>query len=465
MKTIKLILSSLIIALLFASCNNAEPVLPTEDWDSPVQSIGAGNRVIYEMNVRNFSKEGTLAAAMTQIDRLYTLGVDIIWLMPIHPIGVEGRSGSMGSPYSVKDYMSVNPDYGTLEDFKNFVSAAHSKGIKVWMDWVPNHTAKDHPWVTEHPEYYAGARPYSPAGWPDVYQLDMRKEATHTAMIECMQYWVEECDIDGFRFDYASSDMISTSFWASARAAIDPIKRIEWMAEADFNSYDPDAPKYEETRQYFDFDYAWRFNSQLDAFVQTKNVDDLRKDCEELFNDARYKESLAKMVYVTNHDLNADDGTEFDRFSHYLYNITALTFTIYDMPLLYNGQEVGDDQRMNLVDKQTITWGNTDDKIELLIKKLCRLKRTTPALTTGAQRGSLYLMPTEDQDKLFSFKRSNGASEVIVIMNFSGKSVESQFAGIVPTGVYRDYLDGGDVTFTDNPTFTIPAYSCKIYRK
>ncbi len=465
MKTIKIIISSLILALLFASCKKSEPVKPTEDWNSPVESIGVGNRVIYEMNVRNFSKEGTLAAAQTQIDRLHTLGVDIIWLMPVHPIGVVGRSGSMGSPYAVKDYMSVNPDYGTLADFKSFISAAHAKGIKVWMDWVPNHTAKDHPWVSEHPEYYAGAAPYSPSGWPDVYQLDMRKPATHAAMIECMKFWVEQCDIDGFRFDYASSDMISTSFWAAAHEAIDPIKKLEWMAEADFNSYDPNAPKYEETRKYFDFDYAWRFNSQMEAFVTSKDIADLRKACEELFNDARYKEGLAKMVYVTNHDLNADDGTEFDRFSRYLYNLTALTFTLYDMPLIYNAQEVGDDQRMNLTERQTITWGNTTPSIEDLIKKLCRLKRTTPALTTGAQRGTLYLMPTEDQDNIFSFKRSNGSSEVIVILNFSGKSVDSQFAGNVPVGVYRDYLDGGDVTFEQNPTFTVPAYSCKIYRK
>lgn len=465
MKTIKIIISSLIIALLFASCKKNEPVGPTEDWDTPVQSIGTGNRVIYEMNVRNFTKEGNLVAAQAQIDRLYTLGVDIIWVMPIHPIGVVDRSGTLGSPYAVKDYMSVNPDYGTLDDFKNFVAAAHVKGIKVWMDWVPNHTAKDHPWVTEHPEYYAGANPYSPAGWPDVYQLDMRKEATHEAMIECMTYWVQACDIDGFRFDYASSAMISDSFWESARAAIDPIKKLEWMAEADFNSYDPDAPKYEETRKYFDFDYAWRFNSQLDEFVTSKDVTDLRKACEELFNDARYNTGLAKMVYVTNHDLNADDGTEFDRFSRYLFNITALTFTLYDMPLIYNAQEVGDDQRMSLTEKQTITWGNTTESIESLIKKLCRLKRTTPALTSGAQRGSLYLMPTEDQENIFSFKRSVGASEVIVIMNFSDKSVESQFAGNVPTGVFRDYLDGGDVTFEQNPTFTVPAFRCKIYRK
>lgn len=465
MKTIKIILSSLIIALLFASCKNDEPVRPTEDWDTPVQSIGTGNRVIYEMNIRNFSKDGNIAGAIAQLDRLYKLGVDILWVMPIHPIGVLDRSGSMGSPYSVKDYMSVNPDYGTLEDFKRLVVEAHSRGIKVWMDWVPNHTAKDHPWVTEHPEYYAGAKPYSPAGWPDVYQLDMKKEATHTAMIECIKFWVEQCDIDGIRFDYASSSMISDSFWESARAALDPIKKLEWLAEADFNSYDADAAKYSKTKDYFDFDYAWRFNSNLDAFSQTKNVGELRKYCEELFDDPRYKENLAKMVYVTNHDLNADDGTEFDRFANFLYNITALTFTISDMPLIYNGQEVGDNQRMNLTEKQTITWGNTDDRIEDLIKKLCRLKRTTPALTTGAQRGVLYLMPTEDQDELMAFKRSNGASEVIVILNFSNKSVESQFAGYVPTGVYRDYLEGGDVTFEQDPSFKVPAFGCKIYRK
>ncbi|MCQ2351634.1 MAG: alpha-amylase family glycosyl hydrolase [Paludibacteraceae bacterium] len=464
MKATKILLSVIALAMLMASCGKNNPVKPTENWDTPVSSIGVNNRVIYEVNVRNFSKEGNFAGVTAQLDRLYKLGVDIIWLMPIHPIGIEGHNGSIGSPYAVRNYMEVNSDYGTIDDFKNLVSAAHSKGMKVWMDWVPNHTAMDHPWVKDHPEYYAGSKPYHPTisgvTWADVYQLDMKKEATYKAMTECMKYWVGECDIDGFRFDYASSNMIANDFWVYAKAELSKIKSgLEWLAEADCSVDN------ESLLANFDFDYAWGFNDKITAFAASPVITDLQASCQELFNNKRYTGGKAKMVYVTNHDLNADSGTEFTRFGRHLANMTVLSFTIYDMPLIYNGQEIGDDQHMNLFDKQTIWWGNTNDGIQTLIKKLCRLKRTTKALASGAERGSLYIMPTEDIENLFSYKRTNGESEVVVVMNFSGKSVTSQFAGSVPQGKFRDYLDGGDVEFSSDPTFTVPAYGCKIFRK
>lgn len=466
MKATKILFTVMVFALLMTSCKSNEPSKPTEDWDTPVASIGKNNRVIYEINVRNFSKEGNFAGVTEQIDRLYRLGVDIIWLMPIHPVGIEGHNGSMGSPYAVRDYMAVNPDYGTIDDFKNLINAAHAKGIKVWMDWVPNHTAMDHVWLKEHYTYYAqkAGKPYNPViggvTWADVYQLNMKNEEVHNAMIDCMKFWVSECGIDGFRFDYASSDMISNDFWVSAKTALTAVKAdLEWMAEADCSTDN------EKLLANFDFDYAWGFNDKITAFAASPAVTDLQAACQDLFNNKRYADGKAKMVYVTNHDLNADSGTEFTRFGRHLANMTVLSFTIYDMPLIYNGQEVGDDQHMNLFDKQTINWGNTDDKIQTLVKKLCRLKRTTKALASGSERGSLYIMPTENTTDLFSYKRSNGDSEVVVIMNFAGHSVTSQFAGVVPEGVFRDYLDGGDVSFADDPTFTIPAYGCKIYRK
>lgn len=466
MKLKRLFFIAIAASLLLASCQKSEPQKPTEDWDTPVASIGKNNRVIYEVNVRNFSKAGNFDGVRNDIDRLYKLGVDILWLMPIHPIGVTGRSGSLGSPYSVRDYMAVNPDYGTVDDFKNLVNAAHAKGMKVWMDWVPNHTAMDHVWFKEHFTYYAqkSGKPYNPViggiTWSDVYQLNMKSAEVHNAMIECMKYWVSECKVDGFRFDYASSDMISNDFWVSARAALTAINPdLEFMAEADCST------EYATLLTNFDFDYAWGFNDRMNDFMISKDLNKFKDDCKALFNNDRYQGGKGKMVYVTNHDLNADYGTEFSRFSNFLSIMTAISFTLYDMPLIYNGQEVGDDQQMNLFDKQTVTWGNKNEKIETLIKKLCRLKRTTKALASASERGSLYLMPTENQEEIFSYKRTNGDSEVVVILNFSGKRVDSQFAGTVPMGVFRDYLDGGDVNFSEDPRFSVPAYGVKIYRK
>lgn len=468
MKLYKILLSVIAASLLLASCQNNEPQKPTEDWDTPVASIGKNNRVIYEVNVRNYSKAGNFAGVTADMDRLYKLGVDIIWLMPIHPVGVVGKNGSMGSPYAVRDYTKVNPDYGTIDDLKALVNAAHAKGIKVWMDWVPNHTSMDHVWLSNPTTYtyYAqrAGKPYNPViggvTWSDVYQLNMKSATVHTAMIECMKPWVQDCGIDGFRFDYASSNMISNEFWVSMRSALTAINpNLEFMAEADCSTDN------EALLANFDFDYAWGFNDKMNDYMSTKDLAQFKEDCKTLFNNDRYKKGKGKMVYVTNHDLNADYGTEFSRFANYLSIMTAVSFTIYDMPLIYNAQEVGDDQQMNLFDKQTITWGNKNEKIETLIKKLVRLKRTTKALASASERGSLYIMPTEDQDKIFSYKRTNGESEVVVILNFSNKHVDSQFAGTVPLGTFRDYLDGGDVNFAQDPRFTVPAYGVKIYRR
>ncbi len=467
MKAIKYIISTLVASsLLFSACTTVEPIDPDQpNWDTPVASIGENNKVIYEVNVRNFSKSGDFNGLRAELGRLNKMGVDVLWLMPIHPIGVEKRSGTMGSPYSVKDFKAINPDYGTNDDFKNLIKDAHDMQMEIWIDWVANHTAWDNSWITEHPEYYAkkGGKPYAPVindiEWSDVAQLKMTALATQDAMIDAMKYWVSEFNIDGFRCDYASSPMIPATFWSKARTEIDAIKEVKWMCEADCETY------YDDLLESFDYDYAWGFNDRLSDFATNGDLESLRQNCSDLFNNDRYSNGKSRMVYLTNHDLNADKGSEFSRFGTKLKALTVLYFTIYDMPLLYNGQEVGDDQQMGLFTKESVIWNNSTPEIETLIKKLSRLKRTTPALSGGSERGSIYIYPTDDMENIFAFQRKKGDSEVLVLLNFSSKSVSAQFAGNQPIGDFKNYLDGGTVNFANDPRFTLPANGYAVYLK
>ncbi|NDV81645.1 hypothetical protein D0T87_06565 [Bacteroides sp. 51] len=421
-----------------------------------IQPITKSNRVIYEVNVRNYSTGGNFAGLQKDLQRLKEVGVDILWLMPIHPIGEQNRGGTLGSPYSVKDYKAVNPDYGTLADFKSLVSAAHALNMEVWLDWVANHTAWDHPWVSEHLDYYAeknGQRPYSPENWTDVAQLDFNNPGLRAAMIDAMQYWVREADIDGYRCDAVT--YVPLSFWKEARPEVDKIKKITWLAEGD-------KPEYMEV---FDYDYAWGFNNDLNDFGKSKDVSKLIQACENLYNNADYA-SKGRMVYLTNHDLNAYDGTEFTRYGGFVLPLTVLYFTIYDMPLLYNGQEIGMNKTMGLFDANPVAWTPVNTTMSNLIKQLTRLKRTQPALESGAGRGTLTRYQTTSSN-VYAYSRKKGDSEVVVLLNFSSAPANTRFNGATPSGEFKNYLstDTDKLTFTAQTTVTLPANGYAIYVK
>jgi glycosidase len=213
----------------------------------------AEDAIIYEVNIRQFTPEGTFTAFKPHIARLKDLGVDILWIMPIHPIGEKNRKGTLGSYYSVKNYKGVNPDFGTLDDFKTLVEEAHLNGMYVIIDWVANHTAWDHDWINENPDWYAKdslGNMYYPADWTDVCQLNYDNEELHEGMIDALEYWVEEADIDGYRCDVAG--MVPTKFWNKARIALDEIKPVFMLAE--------DEHTYDLMNSAFDMNYAWHMH-------------------------------------------------------------------------------------------------------------------------------------------------------------------------------------------------------------
>lgn len=412
------------------------------------------NRVIYELNLRNHTEKGDFKSAQEDLVRLKELGVDIIWLMPIHPIGEIKRNGSLGSPYSIKDYKAINPDFGTEQDFKDFMAKAHSLNMEVWLDWVANHTAWDHDWVKSNVDYYAskdGVQPYAPNGWEDVAQLDYNNPNMRLAMIDAMKYWVEKFDIDGYRCDAAT--FLPLNFWEQARQEVDNIKKITWLNEGD-------KPEYMTA---FDYDYAWDFSNSLNKFGSGTDTNLLVDACKKLFNDQSYKDK-GRMVYITNHDLNSHEGTEFSRFGSNVLPLTVLYFTIYDMPLIYTGQEIGMNKSMSLFDKDNAQWNPANQIYLNLFKKLTTLKKTHPALEDGTNRGQLQFIPT-NKENVVVYSRKRGDQEVLVILNFNTVAVNFKWKDVVPSGVYQDLLKGGEKSFKNNEGITLLEKGYAIFVK
>lgn len=457
----KLILALLIFPLTFTSCkeNNTEPavdpVVPEESFvvDNTV-ALDANHRVLYELNLYNFTQQGTLSAAQARLQELRTLGVDIVWLMPIQPRSVKGKIGNLGSPYALRDYKAVNSAHGTLADLKAYVNEAHRLGMEVWLDWVPNHTGLDHIWVTEHPEYYKtknGQIVHPSAGglvYNDVYQLDYTNAAMREAMIDAMVYWVKEADIDGYRCDYVSSPDIPASFWSEAIPAIKaaaPNKRIWMLGEADF------IDKVALYQEDFDYDYAWGFHDNVAQKVGTgTSASTLRTWCEKLINNKNYK-TLDRILYLTNHDDGNDGKNYFSDFGSNVPPMTVLEFTLYGMPLLYNGQEIGYKPVQDYFKIDPIKWSTVNQQLKNTIRTLVALRHTQPALGGGVEsvRPSVRFL-TSDVTTVLAYTKTSGTNTVLVVLNL-GTSEASVTLTDVEAGVYKLYLDsktisGGVVT-------------------
>ena len=437
--------------------------------------IGAGpstfvpnQNVIYELDLYNFTNAGTLAAAQQRLDYLKDLGIDIIWLMPIHPRGIQGRIGSLGSPYAPRDYHAVNSDFGTLADLQAFVAAAHQRGMQVWLDWVANHTAKDNVWITQHRDYYNSTLT-SPNGYGDVYQLDYSKEATQVAMIEAMQYWIDQADIDGFRCDYISSNTIPTAFWTRAIKALKeykPGKTITMLGEGDMaNSV---------SRLLvcgWDYDYAWGFQS---ALVNNKtNPAGVLTQCRNLVGDLRFID-ISRMVYLTNHDQNYNN-TMTNQYGNNVYAFTVLTFTLYGMPMLYNGQETGYllSRKLDYFNRTPINWSTVDSKMLNTVKALTALKHSCDALIDNGDRASEVKFLTTGNTNLVAYTRQHNAQTALVVLNLGTSALNTTVSGL-EAGEWKRAIDVSNisagltailVTLNATQSFSVPAGGYQVYIK
>jgi glycosidase len=403
------------------------------------------NATIYQINTRQFTPEGTFRAAEAHLPRLKALGATILWLMPIHEIGEVNRKGTLGSPYAVKDYTSVNPEFGDLDDLKHFVAAAHDLGLYVILDWVANHTAWDNHLVTEHPEWYArdykgDFHPTPWWDWSDIIDLDYSRPAVRAYMTEALKYWVREADIDGYRCDVAG--FVPLDFWNTVRKELDAIKPVFMLAEWESRDLHAEA---------FDMTYAWTWHDAVEAICRGE------ADLGALFkyyswNEKAYPHDAFRMTFVTNHDKNAWDGTAFERFGDGLEAAIVLSVTSEGMPLIYNGQEAGNPRRLAFFEKDPIDW--RPHPLGDLYQKLFALKRANTALWNGGWGARMVHVLNSVPDKVFSFIRQNDRDKVFVVINFSPEPQAICFEGSLHHGAYVDILDDFEMTL-DGDSFTL----------
>jgi glycosidase len=363
--------------------------------------------VIYEVYLRSFSNEGTFQALEAKISELKKLGVTIVWLMPIHPVGKINRKGFLGSPYSVQDYYGVNPEFGTLDDINSLVNTIHQQGLKIIIDLVANHTAWDNPMLKEHPEWYThdkkGAIISPNPDWTDVADLNYDQPGLRTSMITMMKYWVHDVGIDGFRCDVA--ELVPTDFWESARKELDAIKPVMMLSEGTLPEHHIKA---------FDLTYSWNVYDVLEKVIKgSTHVTILDKLLKSESN--RYPQGSLRMRFNTNHDKNAYDGPPVKKFTPEGAKATAvLMFTYPGVPMIYNGEEVGNEKKLNLFEKEDIDWSKGGD-FRGLYETLGMLHKEHPAL----RRGSFLPVQNSDSTIVYSFMRTMREDTVLVVINFN----------------------------------------------
>ena len=403
-----LLLSATLLALIlgFGSCGNEKaPQNAAFTMDPPVWSRDA---VIYEVNLRQYTPEGTLAAFRTHLPRLKELGVDILWFMPVHPTGEMNRKGGLGSYYSVRDYKGLDPAYGSLEDFRAMVQEAHSLGMYVILDWVANHTAWDNTLMTEHPEWYlrdSTGKVQSPYDWTDVAELNFEEKGLWDYMYEAMDFWVKEYDIDGFRCDVAM--MVPIEFWQQIIPKLQQRKNIFMLAEAE------EVPLHDTA---FHMTYAWDLHHIFNKIV--KGEADASTIREYVPADkTKYPADAYRMIFTSNHDENSWNGTEFERLGDAAEVMAVLTYTLPGMPMIYSGQEAGLSKRLRFFDKDTIEW--KEHAFGQLYTDLGKLKKSNPALRNGAEGGECRFIEGEPGKEYLAFLRMKYGRQVLVIANLS----------------------------------------------
>jgi len=411
----KLILFFLFVSFLATSCKEKMPEINIANQEKSVLTAApewSKNANIYEVNIRQYTEEGSFNAFAAHLPRLKELGVDILWLMPIHPISKKNRKGSLGSYYAVQNYKGVNPDFGTDTDFKSLVSKVHQLDMKIILDWVPNHTGFDNNWISEHPDWYTkdkNGEVTHPIGtdWTDVADLNYDNEEMRAAMTDAMSYWITDFDIDGFRCDVAGE--VPNDFWEANNANLFGLKKdIFMLAEWD-------EPSLHDAG--FHMSYGWGFHHVLNQLAKNE-VTLTYLDSFVLANKVRFGPEAYKMNFITNHDENSWNGTIQERMGSAADALAVLAFTIDGMPLIYSGQEAGLNWRLKFFEKDQVNWENLEKSD--FYAKLLDLKHRNPAIWNGTYGGDYHRIQTSNDENIFCFARTKGENEIIVALNLSG---------------------------------------------
>jgi glycosidase len=430
-------------------CKKPAALLKSEvkypDWSA--------DATIYEVNIRQYTPEGTFAAFEKQLPRLKELGVRILWIMPINPISEKNRKGSLGSYYSVKDYKGINPEFGKMEDFKKLVSKAHDFGFKVIVDWVANHTGWDNVWMKNHHDWYttdSTGKIISPVpDWSDAADLNYNNKDMRAAMIDAMEYWVKEADIDGYRCDVAG--MVPVDFWNEARADLDKIKPVYMLAE--------DEGEKGLLVKAFNMNYGWEFHHIMNQVAQGK------MGANAVMNyfakiDSTYPAGSYPMQFTSNHDENSWNGTEYERMGDAAKTMAVLTFTVPGMPLIYTGQEAGNTKRLKFFDKDQVDWSNLS--MQDFYSKLIKIKQANKALWTGSAGGPAHFLHTGQDNSMLVIDRTVEGNRVVSIFNLSAQPVTNTIECPRIEGSYQNAITGEKVTYKKGEPFNLKPWEYLI---
>jgi glycosidase len=442
------ILTCVISSLVFAQTPtpySAETARPSEAW------VKSG--IIYEIYPRSFSKEGNFSGIEKGLPELKELGVTILWIMPIHPVGLEKRKGSLGSPYSVKDYYGVNPEFGTLDDFKKIVKRSHELGLKIVIDMVANHTAWDSKMASEHPEWFTkdSSGKFIPpvADWSDVVDLNYNNNDLRRYMIEMLKYWVRDVGIDGFRCDV--SEMVPVDFWDQARAALDSIKPVFMLSEGMYAEHHLKA---------FDVTYGWNsYHTMADILSGKKPASEM--DSVLIRESRSFPKGSLRLRFSSNHDENAWDMPDVTKFGSDGAKLAAvLTNTYPGVPLLYNGQEAGNDVKLGLFEKFDIDW-NKGKEWRTFYSELYTMRKKNPALATGSYRS----IGNDKKENIYSFVRTEGKNRNLVVLNFAGteQSVQLELPAELSKAQFIDAFTGKKSAVKNVQNITLPKFGYRVF--
>lgn len=410
---------------------------------------------IYEVNIRQYSTEGSFNAFATSLPRLKDMGIETLWIMPIHPIGKVNRKGSLGSYYSIADFKGVNPEFGTATDFKNLIKLAHELDMKVIMDWVANHAAWDNVWTYEHPEYFVqdnAGNFKSPYDWTDVIQIDHYNEQQQEAMIDAMQYWVTQFDIDGFRADLAH--LTPLSFWKKARTAIDPLKKdLFWLAESEEISY----------HEVFDATFTWEWMHCAENFYKGNTAFNSLYQVLARY-DTEFPETAHRMYFTSNHDENTWNGTGAEKYGNMLPCLAVFSCTWNGIPLIYSGEEMPNEKRLQFFEKDAIEW-NGQYLLHDFYKTLLALRKTNPALRSADNSVTTFHIITEGGKSLVAFLRKQDVHEVLVFLNLCNEAIGFTIKDQLINGRYINVFNKAE-NFLEPGTFIkMKPWEYAVYKK
>lgn len=390
---------------------------------------------IYEVNLRQYTEEGTFNAFAQHLPRLKDMGVEVLWFMPVTPISVKNRKGSLGSYYACSSYVATNPEFGTIDDFKNLVNKIHQLGMKVIIDWVANHTGWDHEWTNTNPEFFSknadGSFKPPVENWEDVIHLNFTNGNMRRAMIDAMKFWIKECGIDGFRCDMAM--LVPVDFWIDARKELDQIRPLFWLGEFDQWNDEPYAFA-------FDISYSWHWMHVAQEYFQKhRRIYELDRALSGYTNKQPFSHMLS--FFTTNHDENSWNGSEYEKYGAMAIPLAVFSCTWNGIPLIYSGQELPNLKRLQFFDKDEIEW-NKKPELHAFYKQLLEFRKKHPAMAAGNQQVITWRLATTHLEELFVFVRRYNEEEVVVILNFSEQEIKFHINDFRVRGIYKNLFSG-----------------------